>query len=221
MRCRRGGAVLARADRFLLRTRFAVEIKRDGGERAGGGGKGGASGLRPLDTVGTGGEQRIDLRETFRRNVAEFLEIPEQVAAPHGVGIRSADFCDSIAVDDDIVGERRMRRTQRFRCAAAHHVVRGIVDEGIERDDAVVRTRVFVGSAVGRVGRSVADGDRDVISLEVITENLMTAAVDADSLGVAKIISVNDTVAALAQGELGERAVDKRVVAKRIPGRTV
>ena len=92
-----------------------------------------------------------------------------------------------------------------------------IVDEGVKGDQGVVGAIVDdQGGAVGHFAGTIAEVDADIISLEIIAGDLVAIAEEAEALGVAEYVSVDDAVVAVAQRELGGGTVEQRVIAEGV-----
>ncbi len=98
--------------------------------------------------------------------------------------------------------------------AAIHLVLGGIVDERIVYDDRVVGTVVTVQRTTGLDVRvAVADVDADVISLEIIAEDLIVIPVNPDAAGIFDVVSVIEIVVAVALADLAAAgAIEQGVI---------
>ena len=127
-------------------------------------------------------EERIGGRVADGRQVASAIGFPKQIAAPNRARIRfgGADLRGFAAALDNVVSEGRVGRAETVG-AMTHLVVNFVVDECIERDDAVIRTIVARELCpIGDLPVSIADGNRDGVSVEIIAEDLVPIAENSD-----------------------------------------
>lgn len=136
------------------------------------------------------------------RNVPDIIgAAPNDVPPPECIRERAIDLHGLAGSDDNVVRKREILRAEPASATLQHHQAFFIIDQRVENHLDVIGT-IMCGQFGGRDDAiAIADVDGARAFLEIIAENFVIMAKDANTFAAEEKVGVNDIGVAMAQGQ--------------------